>query len=91
MPRFFFNLQGSTLPDREGYDLPDVAAAKLIAVQTACAIVSQNAVELLEQGEWQLDVSNEEGLTLFSVTFFTTDAPAVRTITIGHPPKTPGS
>jgi hypothetical protein len=91
VPKFFFNLQGSTLPDLEGYDLPDVAAAKLIAVQTACAIVSQNAVEFIEQREWQLDVSNEEGLTLFSVTLFTTNAPAVRTVTIGHPPKTSGS
>jgi hypothetical protein len=79
------------MPDREGYELPDLAAAKVAAVQTACAIVSQNAAEFLDQGEWQMDVSDEKGLSLFSVTLFTTDAPAVRTVTIGPPPATPGS
>lgn len=91
MPKFFFNLQNGAMPDREGYELPDVAAAKVVAVQTACAIISQNAAEFIDQGEWQMDVCNEQGLVLFSVTLFTTNAPAVRTVTIGHPPSSPGS
>jgi hypothetical protein len=91
VPKFFFNLQGGAMPDREGVELPDVAAAKMVAVQTACAIISQNVSEVLERGEWQMAVSDEQGLALFSLTFFTTDAPAVRTVTIGHPPTTPGS
>lgn len=91
MPRYFFNLQDGPVPDREGYELPDLGAAKLIAVQTISAIVSQNAAEFIAQGEWQMNISDEQGLVLFSVTLFTTDAPAVRTVTIGPPPKTPGA
>lgn len=90
MPKFFFNLRDGAMPDHQGYELPDLSAAKMIAVQTVCAIVSQNAAEFIEQGEWQMNVTDEQGLVLFSLTLFTTDAPAVRTVTIGHPP-TPGS
>ena len=88
MPKFFFNLQDG-VPDREGVELPDVATAKVVAVHTACAIVSQNAPDIIERGEWQMMVSDEHGLVLFSVTLFTTEAPAVRTVTIGDPPSTP--
>jgi hypothetical protein len=90
VPKFFFNIANGAIPDRKGIELPDVAAAKIVAVQTGCAIVSQSAAEFLERGEWQMNVTDEEGLVLFSLTFFTTDAPAVRTVTIGHPPQMPG-
>lgn len=90
MPKFFFNLQDG-VPDREGVELPDVATAKIVAVQTACAIVSQNAPDIIERGECQMTVCDEQGLVLFSVTLFLTEAPAVRTVTIGDPPATPRS
>ena len=90
MPKFFFNVQDGSIPDRDGYDLPDLAAARVVAVQTACAIVSQNVSSLVDRGEWQMHVCDESGLVLFTLTFFTTDAPSTQTVTIGHPPATPG-
>jgi hypothetical protein len=90
VPLFYFNVQDGSTPDPEGYDLPDLATARTVAVQTACAIVSQNAGQLLSQGEWQMTVCDETGLVLFTLTFFTTDAPSTQTVTIGHPAAMPG-
>jgi hypothetical protein len=89
VPKFFFNLQDGSTPDSEGYDLPDVAAARIVAVQTACAMISHNASQFLERGEWQMSVCDEEGLVLFGLTFLTTNAPATQVVTIGYPLSTP--
>ena len=95
MPKYFFNLQDGATPDSEGpdsegYEFPDLGTARSVAVQTACAMISQNAAQFLERGEWQMSVTDEDGLVLFSLTFFTTDAPVMQTVTIGLPPSTPG-
>ena len=90
VPKYFFNLQDGATPDSEGYEFPDLGTARSVAVQTACAMISQNAAQFLERKEWQMSVSDADGLVLFSLTFFTTDAPAVQTVTIGLPPSSPG-
>jgi hypothetical protein len=89
VPRYFFHLPGQASPDAEGFDLPDLNAARRVAVRTACAMIGQGVEEFCETGEWQMIVSDETGLALFSLTFFASDAPAVQPIEIHLDPPQP--
>ncbi len=89
MPRYFFHLPGQASPDAEGFDLPDLNAARRVAVRTAGAMIGQGVEEFCETGEWQMIVSDETGLALFSLTFFASDAPAVQPIEIHLDPPQP--
>ncbi len=88
MPRYFFRLPGQADPDAEGVDLPDLNAARRVAVHTACAMIAEAVEEFCEAGEWQMTVSDETGLALFSLTFFASNAPAAQPAEIHlDPPK----
>jgi hypothetical protein len=90
VPKYFFQVQGGqSAPDAEGFDLPDLMTARRVAVRTACAMIGQSAEEFCATGEWQMVVTDESGLALFSLTFFATDAPAGQPIEIHLDP--PGS
>ena len=88
VPKYSFNFDEGRDLDAEAYELADLAAARLVAVRTACAMIGQNAAEFVDRGEWRMSVCDEQGLILFSITAFSTDAPAAQTITIGPPPAT---
>jgi hypothetical protein len=90
VPRYFFQVQGGqSAPDVEGFDLPDLMAARGVAVRTACAMIGQSAEEFCATGEWQMVVTDESGLALFSLTFFATDAPAAHPMEIHLDPPGP--
>jgi hypothetical protein len=77
LPRYFFHIQeGSAPPDVEGIELPGLAEARRVAVQTACAMISHGIEDFWGTGEWQMRVTDEAGLDQFRLTFFATDAPA---------------
>jgi hypothetical protein len=81
VPKYFFQVQGGqSAPDVEGFDLPDLMAARRVAVRTACAMIGQSAEEFCATCEWQMMVTDESGLALFNLTFFATDAPAAHPI-----------
>jgi hypothetical protein len=78
MSLFFFNVHdGVALIDEEGTELPDITAAKLMAVKLAGAMLQDDAEEFWNGEQWQLDVTDATGLTLFSLTFIGTDAPSI--------------
>lgn len=77
MPRYFFHIQeGTAAPDVEGIELPGLAEARRLAVQTACAMIGHSVEDFWGTGEWQMRVTDEAGLEQFRLTFFATDAPA---------------
>jgi hypothetical protein len=87
VPKYFFQQTGGpTALDAEGFDLPDLTAARRMAVQTACAMIAQAVEDFCATGEWQMIVTDETGLTLFSLTFFASDAPAAQPIEIDLDP-----
>lgn len=52
MSRYYFHVQdGGSAPDSEGVELPDLAAARRAAVQTACAMIGQNVDKFWTSGE----------------------------------------
>ena len=82
MPKYLFHLPSQTVPEPEGIDLPDLEAARRVAVRTACAMIGQNVDEFWDRRDWQMTVSDEHGLQLFSLTFFATDAAAAGPVEI---------
>ena len=92
MPRYFFQVQGGqSAPDAEGFDLPDLMAARRVAVRAACGMIGQSVEEFCATGEWQMVVTDETGLALFSLTFFASDAPATQPVDIHLEPPPNGS
>jgi hypothetical protein len=71
MARYFFNLKNDLdVPDEEGEDLPDLAAAQERARAYA---LDMSAASVLERGtinlHHRIDVSDESGATVHSVEF----------------------
>lgn len=78
MPRYHFNIHdGEDLPDLEGVELPDLVAARVEAVRISGECLRDHAVKFWDGHEWQMEVTNDRGLTLFTLTFYATDAPSV--------------
>ena len=76
MPRFFFHVHGP--PDELGVELPDLAAAKCEAVRFAGRLLCDQASEFWESADFHMTVTDERGLTLFTLQFHAFDAPAIR-------------
>jgi len=77
MSKYHFQVRdGASLSEAQIVELPDLAAARRVAVQTACAMISQNIDDFWNAREWQMVVSDDSGLIQFSLTLFATDSPA---------------
>jgi hypothetical protein len=77
MPRYFFHVSdGDDYPDLHGTELPDLSAARNEAVRFAGALLSDHGEKFWTSGEWTMRVANEDDLTLFQLTFFSTDSAA---------------
>ncbi len=91
MPRYFFHSnEGHSAPDVDGFDLPDLESARRLAVRTAAAMIGQSVEEFCATGEWRMTVTDETGLTLFTLTFFATNAPALQPVEIHLEPPQAG-
>jgi hypothetical protein len=90
MPRYLFHMPSPTVPEPEGIELPDLDAARRVATRTACAMIGQNVDEFWQSREWQMTVSDESGLQLFSLTFFASDAAAAGPVEIHLEPPPQG-
>ncbi|MBX9930910.1 MAG: hypothetical protein K2Y56_05145 [Methylobacterium sp.] len=71
MPRYYLHIRDGerTIPDEEGYDLPDLDAAKAEAVEGARTVLSEKLKigELLD-GQ-RIDIMDEAGSLLATVWF----------------------
>jgi len=74
LPRFHFHIMdGTDLFDRDGLQLPDVAAAKLEAIRLAGAVLSESRAGSIWQDQpWQMIVNDDPtpntGLAHFTLT-----------------------
>ncbi len=77
MPRFHFNVHdGSEHPDVEGAELDDVPAARKYALRYFGELLHGDPCTVWSGEEWKMDVTDDTGLTLFSLHFIAIDAPA---------------
>jgi hypothetical protein len=78
VPRFYFHTEdGRPLRDREGVELPDLAAARREAARALGEMLKERADEFWSDGLLRMAVSDADGLTLFLVEVTATTAPAV--------------
>lgn len=77
MPRFFFKVADADAAQSPSLDLPNVGAARVEAVKAASRILSDYPDDFWETGgDWQMTVTDDRGLTLFTLIFYATNAPA---------------
>lgn len=61
MPRYFFQVEdGASLPDLEGTELPDVAAARAEAVRLAGLLLADLGGKFWDQADWRLIVTDDQ-------------------------------
>jgi hypothetical protein len=78
MPRYFFHVQdGLSEPDEAGTVLPDIRAAKRYALRYASSLVAEVGDDFWDRDEWRLVVTDERGLTLFTIAVLLWDAAAL--------------
>lgn len=78
MPRYHFNTSdGQVVRDPQGFECVDLAEAKQRAVRIAGETLTTLADDLF-QTDFHLEVTNDAGLTLFSILVVATEAPAVK-------------
>jgi hypothetical protein len=74
VPRYYFHVTDSRdYPDLQGTDLPDVRAARREAVRFAGKLLGKAADTFWDGQEWQMRVTDENDLTLFTLLFIGTD------------------
>lgn len=68
MPRYHFNLHDHRfLPDHEGSEYRDLVEAKRQAIKLAANILSVRPDDFLGSTEWRVEVTDENGVLLFTV------------------------
>jgi hypothetical protein len=78
MPRFHFNLHdGVNHRDFVGKELSCIAQARSGAIRFSSEFLQLNTLNFWIDDEWRMDVTDHAGLILFSVNFFSIDAPAL--------------
>ena len=79
MNLFFFHVQDHlSQPDVEGTELSSLKEARFEAIRLAGSMMLNETEMFLGNEVWSLNVSDAEGLQLFSYTIFGLDSPAIR-------------
>jgi hypothetical protein len=82
MPRYFFNVfDGRSVSDSVGTDLPDPLHARREAVRMAGCILDDDAHQIAQDGNWHMEVRDEDGVLLSRLVFTVTASPIAST---GH-------
>lgn len=82
MALYHFHIHdGFDLPDREGHELPDLAAARRFAVMLGGELIRDHADAFWQHGDWRMDVTDADGLMLFALHFSAIEAPALHQAT----------
>jgi hypothetical protein len=74
MPKFHFHLDDQR--DRQGLELPGLAAAKCEALDFAARHICDGANAFWDREEWTLTVTNERGLSLLQLQIVGTQSAA---------------
>lgn len=76
MPRYFFHTaDGGRCRDRSGTPLPDDAAARAAAIRFAGDVLSDEPDLLRDGKDFRVEVTDEQGVLLFTIVTQTVDAP----------------
>ena len=87
MSRYYFHVRdGESFIDLQGTELPDLAAARREAVRFASSLLADKPDKFWDSSEWTLRVADQTDLTLFELTFFATESPAIPRV--DAPPET---
>lgn len=79
MPRYHFNVQdGARYPDTVGTELPDLEAARMEAVGRIGALLRDNAESFWSGEKWDLTVTDENRMVMFTLHFLATNSPATQ-------------
>ena len=79
MPRYHFNLHdGNDQPDADGLELPGIVEARRCAVRLLGDVLREADDSFWQAEEWRLEVTNADGLVLFTLNVLATDSPASR-------------
>lgn len=77
--RYFFNISdGDSRSFQQCIDLSSIQDARREAEKMACAAICESSDRFWRTREWQLTVTDEGGLNLFSLLILAADAPAAR-------------
>ncbi|HEU4683859.1 MAG TPA: hypothetical protein VFS39_05090 [Nitrospira sp.] len=77
MPRFLMNIVDSERQNLvSGLHAPDLRTARTMALETACSAIAKDPDAFWAAGEWQMIVTDEGGLILFTLEMNATVAPA---------------
>ena len=70
MPRYFFNVKdGRDMPDHDGLELADPAAARVMAVFTSGEMLRAHAESFWNDRDWQMNVTDDQGATVCHLRF----------------------
>lgn len=81
MPRYFFHTNNPSeraLQDTEGFEFATIHEAKCQAVSYAGRLLCDAAQHFWDRADFELTVTDEKGLILFTMRMFGTQAPAIR-------------
>ena len=68
MPRYFFDsIDGHRERDHEGIELHGELAAQAAAIRYAGEVLALQPTKLADHGQWRVEVTDEQGLLLFTV------------------------
>ena len=77
MPRFHFHLKdGEDSPDPKGIDLDSIGEARREALAFAGELLSEMKLDGPFARRWEMQVTDDRGLTLFLLDFSITESPA---------------
>ncbi len=78
MPRYHFNvIDGTDTPDLSGADLGDLQEARLEGVRLMGGLMRDAPEDFWGDEAWRMVVTDEAGLTLFSLEVVAVDAPSL--------------
>lgn len=85
MPRYFFHIRdGTDTRDETGTELPDIYTAQAQAIRLSGEILREMGARFWNGTEWKLEVTDEQGRTLFVLHFS-----AEERTTLADPPPDP--
>ena len=76
MPIFVFQVEGHSTEER--VELSSIAAAKCEAVRFAGRLICDEAERFWDSAEFNMTVSDDSGLSLFTLDFRGLESPAIR-------------
>jgi hypothetical protein len=70
MPRYYFQVtDGRFIVDKDGTQLADLHAARVMAIQTAGEMIQDAGREFWDGDEWQMHVTDETQKTVLKLCF----------------------